>query len=402
MSSSSLAAADRRDVARPTPTAPIRPVRVTNVIHCMLGGGMELILAAIARRMVGTDVTMSIITLDGQVGPVGEQIVGEVEAIIPMRPTPFVSMFAPLGLAATIRETRPDVVHLYSGAWWKGALAARLAGVKSVVYSEHGLQHEDSPLAPLLFRSAAALTDVVVTVSDRLRDDFGSRLGLPAERVMTIENGVDTKRFSPGEPPAGLRASLGLPADALVVGSVGRLEPVKSYDLLIDAFAELLREDGHARPPYLVLCGSGSQREALEAHARARGVLERVRFAGWSDQPRDYYRLYDVFALSSISEGAPMSLMEAMATGAVPVCTDVGAIRQIMVRRSRRRSSRRRATWGRTPASSPTRCDRRCARATSRTGRARGSRSTTTWTPWWTPIARCITVSLADAARAVP
>jgi glycosyltransferase involved in cell wall biosynthesis len=105
---------------------------------------------------------------------------------------------------------------------------------------------------------------------------------------------------------------------------------VKAYDRLIESFAACLQSGSVARPAYLVVCGSGTQREALEARAASLGVADRVRFAGWTDRPLDYYRLFDVFALSSISEGAPMSLMEAMAAGAAPVATDVGAIAQIL------------------------------------------------------------------------
>jgi glycosyltransferase involved in cell wall biosynthesis len=311
------------------PAAERRPLRVTHVIHCLAGGGMEILVAAMARGFRESAIRTTMITLDGHIGTVGADLRADVEAIIPHRSTPFWSMIAPVALEREIRRTRPDVVHLYSGAWYKGALASRLAGVKRVVYTEHGLQQHDHPLAPLLFRVAAALTDEITTVSDGLRDFLVSRIGVPATRVRTIENGVDLDRFTPGDASPALRVRLKIPPDATVVGTVGRLEVVKAYDNLIRAVAMLPRSD-LARPTYLIFCGDGSQRPALESLARDLGVGERVRFAGWAERTVEYYRLFDVFALSSASEGAPMSLMEAMATGTAPVVTDVGAMAQIV------------------------------------------------------------------------
>ncbi|MGQ0715406.1 MAG: glycosyltransferase [Gemmatimonadaceae bacterium] len=302
---------------------------MTHVIHCLEGGGMELILAAMVRGFRDTQVRTSIITLDGRVGSVGGSLRDDVEQIIAHRSSPGWSMLLPLSLAEEIRRTCPDVVHLYSGAWYKGALAARLAGVRRVVYTEHGLRTDDHPLAPVLFRLAARLTTDITAVSGKLCEHLVRSAGVARSRVRTIENGVDVDAFTPGPPPSDVRLRLGIPEDAAIIGTVGRLEAVKAYDVLIRAVASL-GETESSRAPYLVLCGAGSLRDSLESLARELGVEHRVRFAGWAERPVEYYRLFDVFALSSLSEGAPMSLMEAMATGTAPVVTDVGAVAQIL------------------------------------------------------------------------
>jgi glycosyltransferase involved in cell wall biosynthesis len=232
-------------------------------------------------------------------------------------------MIAPLGLSRAIRQTRPDVVHLHSGAWFKPAWAARLAGVPRVIYTEHGRIHDDPPIARWLDRRAARLTEVVVAVADQLRGYLEREVGIPAGKLVTIPNGIDTRRFTPGPAPAPLRRDLGIPADAWVIGSVGRLEWVKRYDRLVEVVAGV-RTSADGRPLYLVLCGDGSEGEKLRALAAARGVADRVKFPGWVT-PAEYYRLFDIFALTSLSEGASVSLLEAMASGAVPAVMDVGA-----------------------------------------------------------------------------
>jgi glycosyltransferase involved in cell wall biosynthesis len=147
-------------------------------------------------------------------------------------------------------------------------------------------------------------------------------VGVDGTKLCTVHNGVDTGAFTPGAPPSDLRAKLRIPDGAVVVGSVGRLEAVKAYERLLEAAAAL--RGTLSQPFVVVLGGDGSCRASLEAHAESLGVTDIVRFPGWNENPVEFYRLLDVFVLSSISEGQSVSLMEAMSCGVAPVVTDVG------------------------------------------------------------------------------
>jgi glycosyltransferase involved in cell wall biosynthesis len=239
-------------------------------------------------------------------------------------------MILPLGLIRSLRLCRPDVVHLHSGAWYKGALAARLAGVPWVVFTEHGRIHDDPWAARQLDRLAARLTDVIVPVSRQLETYLRDTLGVPAGRLRVIENGVDVELCSPGRATAEMRARLRLPTDALVVGSVGRLEHVKGYDRLLKTFAVLKGRSEATSNWHLVLCGDGTERASLELLAEQLGIRKAVTFAGWVDANADVYRCFDVFAVTSRSEGLSLSLLEAMACGIAPVVNDVGANREVL------------------------------------------------------------------------
>jgi glycosyltransferase involved in cell wall biosynthesis len=298
-------------------------IRVTHVVFDFNGGGMESLVAEMAARFNGTSVQVSLITLSGRVGRLGAVTRDRFDQFHVIRKGVGLSMLLPLGVAKVIRGTRADVVHVHNGSWYKGSLAARLAGVKRVIYTEHGREHDDPPFMQWLDRRASGRTDAVVAVSARLARYLEKSVGIERRRIVTIHNGVDTSVFTPAPPPAELRASLGIPSDALVIGSVGRLEPVKAYERLLEA-AALLR--GKLPRPFVVLiCGSGSEREALEAHAARLGIGDIVRLPGWLDDPAQAYRLLDVFVLPSKSEGQSVSLMEAMASGVPAVVTDVGA-----------------------------------------------------------------------------
>ena len=299
------------------------PVRVTHVVFDFNGGGMESLVADMAARFRGSPVQVSLITLSGRVGRLGSRTRDRFESFHVIRPLPVASMALPRGVIRAIRATKADVVHVHTGSWYKGARAARLAGARRVIYTEHGREHDDPSLKQWIDRRAARLTDAVVAVSSRLSRYMNAEVGIPSEKICTIHNGIDTSVFTPGPSRDELRASLSIPKDALVVGSVGRLESVKGYDTLLDAVTILRKQ--WMQPFVLVLFGDGNQREALQAQAAQLGIADGVRFAGWTSQPVDSYRLLDVFVLPSRSEGQSVSLMEAMSCGIAPVVTEVGA-----------------------------------------------------------------------------
>jgi glycosyltransferase involved in cell wall biosynthesis len=191
------------------------------------------------------------------------------------------------------------------------------------VYTEHGREHDDPPFKQWLDRRAAGFTSTVVAVSNRLARYMATNVGIDPAKVVTIHSGVDTTVFTPGDASTDYRSSLGIPADAMVIGSVGRLETVKAYEHLLTA-ASMIRGK-LARPFVVVIAGDGSQKAPLEAQAKRLGISDIVYLPGWTDQTVGMHRLFDVFVLPSRSEGQSVSLMEAMASGAAPVVTDVGS-----------------------------------------------------------------------------
>jgi glycosyltransferase involved in cell wall biosynthesis len=304
-------------------------MRVTHVVFDLNGGGFESLIAAMARCEAGTSVSVSVISLSGRQGRVGASLAPLLDQYLVLRPWPAVSMLLPLGLARAIRRTRADVVHLHSGCWYKGSLAARLAGA-SVVYTEHGREHHDPWLTQWLDRRAALRTDAVVAVSDRLARYLARVLSVPSSRLYTVQNGVDTSVFSPGPPSAALRGRLGISPDALIVGSIGRLEGVKAFSRLIDAVASLRSSDALRRPVVGVIWGEGAERAVLEARISVRGLTGLFHLPGWTDDAAECHRLLDVFALTSLSEGASVSLMESLASGVAPLVMNVGANAEVL------------------------------------------------------------------------
>jgi len=143
-----------------------------------------------------------------------------------------------------------------------------------------------------------------------------------------VHNGVDVEGYCPGEPAPELMAELGIAGGAPVVGTVGNLRAVKDYPCLLRAFAWARERVGDAA---LVFVGDGAERPRLEALAGELGVADAVRFAGARTDVARMLRLFDVFALSSRTEGISVALLEAMATGLPAVVTDTGGNPEVVV-----------------------------------------------------------------------
>lgn len=231
-----------------------------------------------------------------------------------------------------LRDLRPALLCTYNWGSFDAVLAARSLGLCNHLHHEDGFNADEVPRRKRrrawARRLALGKAHRVVVPSRALEDIARAEWGLSAPRLVRIPNGVDTQRFCPGsEGRDALRASLSIPADALVVGSVGHLRPVKRFEVLIRACAHLPRELAGAGVHLLIL-GDGEQRAALEREAAGCAPPGgRVHLPGHREDLAPWYRAMDVFALSSSSEQHPLSLLEAMATGLPVSATDVGDLR---------------------------------------------------------------------------
>jgi glycosyltransferase involved in cell wall biosynthesis len=168
---------------------------------------------------------------------------------------------------------------------------------------------------------------MVVAVSVPLREHLVRKARIPASRVVTIINGIDTTHFAPRRRSGILRESLGIGPDVPLIGCVARLDPVKNHVLLLEAMALLVRQIPDAR---LALVGDGPLRDALREQAGDLGLEGKVLFAGTLADTATAYRDLDIFVLPSVSEGTSISVLEAMASGTPIVATAVGGTPRLL------------------------------------------------------------------------
>lgn len=223
-------------------------------------------------------------------------------------------------LAGLLSDVKADVVHTHHvGPMIYGGIAARLAGVRRLVHTEHDAWHLQDPRRARLVRRVWKLIRPRMVADANIVADQVDRLArIRVDGV--IRNGVDLLRFSPGGRMSA-RASLGLPVTAPIVGMAGRLNKVKNQSAAIFALRQMDQEDVH-----LAIAGDGEERGALQELARSVGLQDRVHFIGHIDGIERFYRAVDCLCLPSSSEGYPLTLIEAQACGLPVVATRVGGV----------------------------------------------------------------------------
>ncbi|MBS1121393.1 MAG: glycosyl transferase group 1 [Deltaproteobacteria bacterium] len=227
-------------------------------------------------------------------------------------------------LARALRRLEADIVHTHNPLpLIYGAPAARLVGAVAI-HTKHG-KNPGGRANRWLRRAAAQLVHAFVAVSDTTAAQAREQHDMPADRLHTIPNGIRLDRYKPDpEARAQARVELGL-GDAWVVGTVGRLDDYKNQSLLVRAMAPLL--SSRVR---LVIVGDGESRAKVESEVAA---LAEPRWVVMTGRRMDVPRLvhaFDVFALSSKTEGLPLVVPEAMAAGLPIVATAVGGLPSVV------------------------------------------------------------------------
>jgi sugar transferase (PEP-CTERM/EpsH1 system associated) len=226
------------------------------------------------------------------------------------------------------RTLRPRVVHSRNLAALDAQLPAWLAGVPVRIHGEHGRDVHDLDgrrrRYQWLRRGYRPLIHRYVPLSRDLQQYLHDTVGIPEGRIRLICNGVDTERFRPAMERAQVLPAGFAGPDSLVIGTVGRLEPVKDQLTLVKAFVELARHEPEGDRLRLVLVGEGSLRAPIEALLAEAGLARQVWLAGARDDVPELMAAMDLFVLPSLAEGISNTILEAMACGLPVVATRVG------------------------------------------------------------------------------
>jgi glycosyltransferase involved in cell wall biosynthesis len=233
-----------------------------------------------------------------------------------------------------IREYKPDIVHTHNPrAGFLGRLAAKLAGVPVIVHTLHEYPFRGyyRRLSTILFiymeRIGAYCSDSIITLSESLRKVLVETYRVTRKsRITVLPLGFDLQSFAQTKRHSGIfRQECGIANDAPLVGIVGRLLPVKNHKLFLQAAAKVLDVLPQAR---FVIVGDGEERANLEAVAKDLGGA--VIFTGWQQQVERIYSDLDLLVISSLNEGTPVPIIEALAAGCPVVATNVGGVADLL------------------------------------------------------------------------
>jgi glycosyltransferase involved in cell wall biosynthesis len=228
-------------------------------------------------------------------------------------------------IRSILREVRPDVVHTHQiGPLLYTGIAARGLSIPLIVHTEHGRQnYAGRARTRWLGRLAARFASVFYCLSQDMADGVAAAHVAPTRKVRLIMNGIDTAYYAEPRDTSAVRHKLGIPADAPLIGTVGRLNEIKCQDVLLRAFARARRALATA---HLLLVGDGPLGESLRGQARDLGLSDHAHFAGYQADPTACLQSMDVFALTSRSEGMPQALLEACVARIPVIASRVGGI----------------------------------------------------------------------------
>jgi sugar transferase (PEP-CTERM/EpsH1 system associated) len=297
---------------------------VVHLIYRFDFGGLETLVAECINRMPADSYRHAIVCLTGYTDFARKISRPDVQLIALNKP-PGLAPGIHWKLWKLLRRLRPAVLHSYNLAAIEYACTAALAGVPVRVHAEHGRDASDpqglNRKHNLLRRWLVPCIDRYIPVSADLQRWLAQVVGVPPAKTLLIANGVDTERFRP-------RAE-GREGEDFVIGTVGRIQDVKNHKDLVDAFA-LLRAMLPQRRLRLAIVGNGPLFDALQRQVRDAGLEDAVWLPGSRTDIPELMRGFDVFALPSIAEGTPVTILEAMATGLPVVASKVGGIPEVV------------------------------------------------------------------------
>jgi sugar transferase (PEP-CTERM/EpsH1 system associated) len=307
--------------------APVAGAKAMHIMHVVrrgfADGGMENGIVNVTNRLLPDRYRVSICALDSQETFSPRVTRADSEYHLLPKLGSGIDWGLVRRLAKLFRDSKTDLVHSHNwGTFLYAVLAAKLAGVR-IIHGEHGKNEgeiDNEGAAKYWAKSILGRrVDQLVTVSQVLASEW-EKYGVPARKVQWIPNGVDTERFRPRADKIDCRRMFGLPENCQIIGSVGRLDALKNYEVLVAAFAKLAPKipDLH-----LALLGKGPAEQNLRSMAEESGVSNRIFFLGHKPDPENFLAALDIFVLPSKFEGMSNVVLEAMASGLPVICADL-------------------------------------------------------------------------------
>lgn len=299
------------------------PLRVGFVVHVMQVAGAEVLVRETIKQL-GSQIEPTIFCLDS-LGRIGEELQAQGVPIVVLNRKGR-DFGVAWRMAQEIRTRRIEVIHAHQYTPFFYAALAKIPARFSfkLIMTEHG-RHYPDVVSPLRRSVNRLFLDPLADAVNACCEFSGKALskvdGFSGRRIEVIDNGVELHRYTVTPDKKSLREKLGWDPSKIYITKVARFHEVKDHPMLIRAFAEVAQQ----RPNVdLLLAGEGPSRTDLENLATELGVRDRVKFLGVRSDVPQVLQASDIFALTSVSEAASLTLLEAMACGLPVVVTDVG------------------------------------------------------------------------------
>jgi sugar transferase (PEP-CTERM/EpsH1 system associated) len=301
-----------------------------NVAHIVLSlgvGGLERVVVNLVKGIDRARFNPMVCCIEGR-GPLSEEIESSGIPVFYLRKTASRDYPLVLKLASLLRRHEVVIVHTHNPSpHFYGVLAARIAQTPIIIHTKHGRNYPERLRRVFLNNVLSRLTDKVVAVSEDARNVALEVEKVVPSKVVTITNGIDVERFSQHDADH-KRDEIGIPTGHFVVGNVARLAAEKDHTTLLKAFSLVLKELPNTS---LLIAGDGELRGELRSISEQLGISQSVSFLGLRKDVAELLHIFHLFALSSITEGTSLTILEAMAASLPVVATDVGGNSKLVV-----------------------------------------------------------------------
>ena len=290
-------------------------MKIVHVVYSLEMGGAEILVAQLCRLQRAHGHEVSVVAYSN-LGSLGEALRAEGYTVDVLGEAPLPKTF--LRMIRELRRLKPDVVHCHNPApTLQAAIPAKLTGAKCILTTRHSLVAPPYNMKEeKAFNFAARFCDWVVGICDATCVNLRGVPGGHTDRIARVYNGVNPLELAPGPEK-----------DGFTLLFVGRLAPEKDLGTLIRGVALALQQRPDLR---LWIVGEGRVREQWEALVNEMGIAAQVRFWGERLDVAGFFSAADVYCMSSVSEGLPMSLLQAMSLGLPSIVTDVGGMAEVV------------------------------------------------------------------------
>jgi glycosyltransferase involved in cell wall biosynthesis len=299
-----------------------------HVTYDMRIGGTEQVIKSLIEN-THNDYKMSVLCIESPLGPFAAPLQAQGVEFHALTRQPGFDWHLIKHMRRVIQQNNVDILHCHQYTPWIYGVIAAFATPTKVIFTEHGRFYPDfgtwkrKLVNPIL----ASFTHAITAISEATRDALCIHENISKDNIQVIYNGIYPLNDANDAEKEALKNKLGIPSEAIVLGTIARFDPIKNHLMMLRAFKDCLDAGFLAT---LVIVGDGEMRSQIEAEIATLGIQQDVILTGYDPEPRQYLAIMDIFLLSSFSEGTSMTLLEAMSLGKPCVVTDAGGNKEVI------------------------------------------------------------------------
>lgn len=306
-------------------------MKIAHVLDNLCVGGMERIVVDLAKQQKQSGHVVEVYTIYGE-GPLAAELRLSGIPVHVFDKTGGFNFNFLFSLRNAFKRGHFNVIHTHNhSAGFYGTIAGRMAGIKKIINTRHGMGNfHNSSKQDLLFKFSAMFMDDVVCVCQKAKDRFDELKVASPNKIRVVYNGINLDKFLKVDPDDALsvRNEFHIPVTEKIIGIVARLDPAKDMSTLLRAFKIVAERKSDVR---LMVVGDGKERDLLKNLSKELGIEGRVVFTGVRQDVSRFLNAFDLFVLPSVSEGMSLTLIEAMAARKPVIATDVGGNPEVII-----------------------------------------------------------------------